>query len=163
MTRQLIMVPQTHRRKVGSLPLYQPTCVPPDVNMIELLHIFQAGSTGNKGGHMALVCEKPAIATAALEGHHAVPHEAGVIGIITLEDVFEEMIQAPVYDEGDRAEREGMERAEWAFNRWKVFVRLRRRQRQMVAQQERGHDTEDTPLLAQSPASLYDSPEGLRR
>jgi len=66
MTRQLILVEPSDRRTVSTLPLYQPVCVGPNANMIELLSIFQGGSSGNKGGHMALVCEKPAVATAAL-------------------------------------------------------------------------------------------------
>ncbi|KAL7571071.1 hypothetical protein ACA910_003784 [Epithemia clementina (nom. ined.)] len=118
------------------MPLYQPVCVGPEANMIELLGIFQGGTSGNKGGHMALVCEKPAIATAALDKHKPIPTEAGVIGIITMEDVIEEMLQEPVYDEGDRAERQAMERAEWAFQKWKLYVKRRRLQKQQQQQQQ---------------------------
>lgn len=135
MTRQLILVDTSHRRKVSTLPLYQPTCVSPDSNMIELLQIFQGGSSGNKGGHMALVCERPGVAEASLDQGKPIPHEAGVVGIITMEDVMEELLQEPIYDEGDRAERQAMERAEWAFRKWRLFVKRRKRQREALQRQ----------------------------
>ncbi|KAG7366341.1 membrane protein [Nitzschia inconspicua] len=130
MTRQLILIQPGDRRPISSMPLYVPSCVAPDATLVELLHLFQGGSSGNKGGHMALVCEKPSIANAALEKRHPIPSEAGVLGIVTLEDIVEEIIQEPIYDEGDRAEREAMQRAEWAFNKWKMFVRRRKRRRE---------------------------------
>jgi metal transporter CNNM len=141
-TRKLIVVEPSHRRTVSTLPLYQPTCVDPTTNMIEMLSIFQNGSSGFKGGHMALVCEKPGLATAALEQKKPIPREAGVIGIITFEDVIEEMLQEPIYDEGDRAEREAMQRAEWAFQKWKIFVKRRKKLREKELQA-----CEGTPLL----------------
>jgi metal transporter CNNM len=153
LTRQLILIQPEHRRPVSSLPLYQPVCVGPEANMIELLQMFQGGSAGNKGGHMALVCERPGIATTALDQKKAIPPEAGVIGIITMEDVIEELLQEPIYDEGDREEREEMERAEWAFRKWRLFVKLRRRQRELLTELE---STEGTPLLTNH--KMYNTP-----
>jgi metal transporter CNNM len=129
LTRQMILIQPEHRRRISSMPLYVPSCVAPDTTLVRLLHLFQGGSSGNKGGHMALVCEKPNIAIAALEKRHPIPPEAVVLGIVTLEDIVEEIIQEPIYDEGDRAERAAMERAEWAFNKWKMFVKRCKRRR----------------------------------
>jgi metal transporter CNNM len=135
MTRQMILIQPEHRRLISSMPLYVPSCVSPDASLVDLLHLFQGGSSGNKGGHMALVCEKPNIASAALEKRQPIPPEAGVLGIVTLEDIVEEIIQEPIYDEGDRKEREDMQRAEWAFNKWKMYVRRRKRRRDSVHEQ----------------------------
>jgi len=160
LARNLILVEPSHRRSVTTLPLYQPVCVGPEANMIELLGIFQGGSSGNKGGHMAVVCEKPTIATAALDKKKPIPLEAGVIGIITMEDVIEEMLQEPVYDEGDRAERQAMERAEWAFKKWRLFVKRRRKQRdeQPPPAPASNSSTEVTPLLSNT--NRKNSPAG---
>jgi len=59
-----------------------------------------------------------------------------------MEDVIEEMLQEPIYDEGDRVERQAMERAEWAFRKWRLFVKRRRK-----SKQREQPDDEQTPLV----------------
>jgi|NOAtaT_6_FD_contig_121_343186_length_4486_multi_4_in_0_out_0_1 metal transporter CNNM len=136
-TKHLILVDRSDDRLVSTLPLLQPPCVSPDANLIDLLDIFQSGtSTTGKVSHMAIVCEHPDIADHALDSGKAIPRKAGVIGIITLEDVMEELLQQNILDEMDRKEREDMDRARWAIARWKLFVKKRRLERQASQRRE---------------------------
>ena len=46
MTRQLILVKPEHNLRVSDLSLYQPLCVAPDVDLVELVNLFQTGGGG---------------------------------------------------------------------------------------------------------------------
>jgi metal transporter CNNM len=96
MTRQLIMIDWDDERTVSSLPLYIPPCVSPRMNLIKLLHLLRKG-----GSLMAFVTAGPHIAERALEEGRAIPPEAGFLGLVTLQDVLESLIQERIYDEGD--------------------------------------------------------------
>ncbi|KAL7484193.1 hypothetical protein ACHAW6_009829 [Cyclotella cf. meneghiniana] len=87
MTRQLIMIDWEHERTVSTLPLYIPPCVSPRMNLVTLLHLLRKG-----GSLMAFVCA-------------AIPAEAGFMGIVTLQDVLESVLQERIYDEEDFAQR----------------------------------------------------------
>jgi metal transporter CNNM len=92
--------------------------------MADAMNAFQAD--GKKGSHLAIVCIWPEIATAALDRNEAIPMEAGVVGIITLENVIEELIQEQIHDEKDRKEKGPLERARWVIAKWKAFVLKKR-------------------------------------
>jgi len=67
-----------------------------------------------------------------------------VIGIITLEDVVEELLQEEIYDEADR----DLECSRRAVRKWKDFVRGRRRMRRPRSGGGEGRKfAESTPLL----------------
>lgn len=76
MTKQLIVVNPTDCRPLDTLPLYQPMCVSPKLNLVDLLNIFQTG----KSGHLALVCARPDIAESCLICGEPLPDHAGFMG-----------------------------------------------------------------------------------
>lgn len=97
LTRQLILINPNDQRPLSELPLLQPLCVSPDLSILHMLQLFLKGST-----HMAIVCQNPEIASLSLRLKRPIPHTTvGVLGIITLEDVLEELIKEEIYDETD--------------------------------------------------------------
>lgn len=76
MTRQLIVIDASDKRELHTVPLHIPPCVSPKKSLVDLINMFQTGS----GGHMALVCAKPNVATEALDWGEAIPPSAGLMG-----------------------------------------------------------------------------------
>ena len=140
LTKQLIMVRKEDNRLVSTLTLYRPPCVSPETNFSDALNIIQSGIS-RKSSNMALVCINPELAAAALEKVQPVPVEAGVLGIITLENILEQLIQHQIHDEKDRKFTPATERLKWAVAKWKVFT-LRRR----LAREHQEEDDDDNPF-----------------
>mgnify|MGYP005843867495 CR=1 FL=1 len=126
-SRQLMVVNSHNERPISTLPLARPRCVAPETSLVDLINMFQTG--GVEGSHLALVCARPEKGTAALKNGEPLPDGAGLMGIVTLEDVLENLIQEQIYDEYDRQEREQMRLARWGLQRWKMFVKNKKRQR----------------------------------
>lgn len=120
MTRQLMVVKRQQQQSeqqneqnqplstyetISDLNLHVPQCVAPHTNLVALVNLFQTGGSAVRAGHMALVCARPHIADAALDKGEGVPIEAGLMGIITLEDVLEALLQEDILDEMDAAGR----------------------------------------------------------
>lgn len=82
---------------VSSVRLTEPVVVGAKQNLLEVMKIFQSGHR-----HMALVSEKPRELTNSIRDGVKPSLAAAPIGIITAEDVFEQMIQAQIIDEEDR-------------------------------------------------------------
>ena len=74
---------------------------------MDCINLFPTGAkTAGKGGHLALVCARPDLASDALDRDEAIPEAAGVMGILTFEDVLEELLQEEIYG---RKEQNGMQ------------------------------------------------------
>jgi metal transporter CNNM len=131
LTNQLVLVRKEDKRRVATLTLYVPPCVSPETSLAETLNIILAGN--RRSCNMALVCTNPELATAFLKRRQPVPGAAGVLGIITLDNVLEELIQEQIYDEKDKNMKPTLERAKWAAAKWKAFTLRKRLQTEVPA------------------------------
>lgn len=156
MTRQLIMVDWDHERTVSSLPLYIPPCVSPRMNLVKLLHLLRGGGSliafvcaGKilenqfilfllffawilieiSFFSLFVLTEKgPHLAERALKAGKAVPIEAGFMGLVTLQDVLESVLQERIYDEEDVAQRNlaSAVLTQWAAEKVQKFMKRRK-------------------------------------
>ncbi len=113
-TRQLMVVDWDDLRLISTLPLQRPTCVSPRMNLIDLFELLQ-----KDGRMLTFVCARPDLANKALKAELPIPVEAGLMGIITLVDIMESIIQDRIYDEGDIRDRD---RAVATLNRWAATI-----------------------------------------
>jgi len=125
-TKQLMIVDHNEPRELRTLPLISPHCVEPQMNVLSLINLLQEGTTGSRGGHMAIVCLKPVLAENAMMEGAPIPQTAGIIGIVTLENCIEALIKEDIYDEFDKYEKNAVAKARWAAEKWKRFVKEKR-------------------------------------
>lgn len=157
LSRQLIVINPNEERPLATVPIVLPPCVHVSMHLVDLINMFQAlGGSGKGGLHLAIVCARPDIATEALERGESIPKDAGVVGIVTLEDVIEELLQEEIYDETDKE----LELSRKAIQKWKQYVKRKRSSKSKVvaAVTEATHSvTEATPLIGQEHESQQSS------
>lgn len=141
MVRQLMLIDWDHKREVSTLPLQQPRCISPRMNLVDALRILRS-----KGTLMAFVCARPDLANKALGLGKAIPIEAGFMGIVTLEDIMESLLQQRIYDEWDTRDRERAVATlqKWAALKLQDFVRKKVKNRVIF---KAHNDNEVAPLL----------------
>ena len=83
---------------IEDIKLREPLFVKPEVGLLEMLGIFQEGQC-----HLAIVTADPTCTVQHLRAGHTPPHYARVLGLVTLEDVLENVIQGDIVDETDTA------------------------------------------------------------
>mmetsp|Transcript_23085 Transcript_23085/g.34371 ORF Transcript_23085/g.34371 Transcript_23085/m.34371 type:complete len:550 (+) Transcript_23085:142-1791(+) len=127
--RQLAVISAEEERPLSSIHLATPFCVSPTMNMVELLNLLQEGK-----GQVAIVCMNPQIAEDALTLNKAIPEKAHVVGLVTLEDCIEELIQEEIYDEYDREEKITNYRSKWVIEKWRRFVQKKKAQRKEASE-----------------------------
>ena len=153
-TRQLMMIDWNDMRELRTLSLQRPTCVSPRTNLVDLLKLLQS-----QGPLLTFVCARPDLANRAMKAHAPIPVEAGLIGIISLVDIMESVLQDRIYDESDIRDRNQAVATlhRWAATKLQSFVRrrtVRRRSKSPPTKRLRVGEsnpknisTETTPLL----------------
>lgn len=87
----------TAKVKVNSLFLHQPLIVKPNVGLLEMLTVFREGHR-----HLALVAPDPIKARLSFRDEKIPKDYARVVGMVTLENVLEKILQEEIIDETDR-------------------------------------------------------------
>ena len=97
LVKALILVNAADQLPVESLPMREPLFVRPDASLLEMLSLFRGERT-----HMAMVTLDPAAAVVTFREGKRPQDKASIIGIITMEDVIEQMLQGDIKDETDQ-------------------------------------------------------------
>ena len=97
MVKKLIVLDPNERRTVRDVPLRAPLLAHPDAGLLETLNAFQQGRS-----HMALVTRDASLLERAWRRNEDVAEGAvEILGLITVEDVLEELIGEEIQDEDD--------------------------------------------------------------
>jgi metal transporter CNNM len=122
LTKQLMVVDFNDSRPLSTFPLYRPICVSPSIRLVDLLNLLQhCGRATRKGCHMALVCARPQEGVAAFANGKPLPKKAGYMGVITMEDVLESLLQEEIYDEMDTEQRSAERLSVMVSKKWKQY------------------------------------------
>lgn len=92
----MLKVNPTLNLKVTEMSLREPVFVRPDQGLLEVLNIFQEGHS-----HMALVSQEPETTKKLFCARQPQTTASAILGIVTLEDILEKILQEEIYDESD--------------------------------------------------------------
>eukprot|EP00475_Leptophrys_vorax_P009052 TRINITY_DN1593_c3_g1_i2.p1 TRINITY_DN1593_c3_g1~~TRINITY_DN1593_c3_g1_i2.p1 ORF type:complete len:550 (-),score=168.20 TRINITY_DN1593_c3_g1_i2:100-1749(-) len=96
LVKRLIVIDPDEERPLKSLALRRPLFIEPDVPLFHMLNLFQEGKS-----HLAIVTNDAKEYERCYAEEVALPEHVQVLGIITIEDVVEEIIQEEIEDEDD--------------------------------------------------------------
>jgi len=96
LTKKMIILSPDGHTKVEDLDITPLVLVNPEIPMLDLLNKFQADRC-----HIALVTSNPDAVRSAWDKNEVIPPDVHMMGIITLEDIIELLIQEDIYDEQD--------------------------------------------------------------
>jgi metal transporter CNNM len=148
-TRQLMLIDWDDKREISTLPLQRPTCVSPRMSLMDLFEVLQ-----KDGPMLTFVCARPDLANKALKAEIPIPVEAGLMGIITLVDIMESILQDRIYDEGDIRDRD---RAVATLTRWAATIVVKFMRRSAALKKlERRRSASVTGILSNGNGSYAD-------
>jgi hypothetical protein len=87
---------------IENLKLREPLCVKPNIDLMDLLSLFQEGHC-----HLAVVTPNPLKTLECMRNGTRPTEKEAIMGIVTMEDVLEKMIQREIVDETDFSPRRG--------------------------------------------------------
>ncbi|TMW64312.1 hypothetical protein Poli38472_012934 [Pythium oligandrum] len=96
LVKRLIVVDPEDERPVRDLSLRKPIVVTPEESCYHILNEFQKGRS-----HIALVTKDAKLVMECWANDLPIPPTVNFVGIITIEDVIEELIQEEIEDESD--------------------------------------------------------------
>ncbi|KAJ0398826.1 hypothetical protein P43SY_004957 [Pythium insidiosum] len=96
LVKRLIVVDPEDERPIGDLVLRKPIVVTPDESCYHILNEFQKGRS-----HIALVTPHAKQVMQCWCKNEDIPVNVAFVGIVTIEDVIEELIQEEIEDESD--------------------------------------------------------------
>ncbi|KAF1318470.1 Duf21 domain-containing protein, partial [Globisporangium splendens] len=96
LVKRLIVLDPEDERPIGDLSLRKPIVVNPDESCYAILNEFQKGRS-----HIAMVTKDAAKVLQCWRDGEDIPEDVEFVGIVTIEDVIEELIQEEIEDESD--------------------------------------------------------------
>ncbi|ETI53031.1 hypothetical protein F441_03955 [Phytophthora nicotianae CJ01A1] len=95
--KKLIVLDPDDARLIRDLVLRKPILVPPSGSCYSMLNEFQKGRS-----HIALVTKETELVATCWRNNMPIPPHVAFEGIVTIEDVIEELIQEEIEDESDK-------------------------------------------------------------
>lgn len=96
LVKELIVVDPSENMLVNDTCIREPLFVKPDLGLMEMLGIFQQGQC-----HIALVSADPILSLDCMRSGSRPTGNAVALGLVTMEDVLEKIIQSDIMDETD--------------------------------------------------------------